>query len=353
MTASVTRTAEELRGLAVAALSATGVPPRQAAWTADILVEGDLMGLGTHGVLRLVSYCERLRLGGIKAAAGIAVEPKAPSLALVDGDNGLGPAVAMTALEAGFEMAGATGIAYLGCRNSNHLGALAPYGLKACEKGFVLICGTNASTTIAPWGGREARLGNNPLAIAAPVLTSAGPGSTGPDGPHFLLDMAMSVAARGKIRKAQSEGTAIPEGWAVDAAGKPTTDPAAALAGFLLPFGGHKGSGLSQAVDMLSGVLAGARFLTDISPWTDFPERPCGTGHFLLLIDPQRLLGAEAYAAAVTRFRDLVQGTPPADAAAPVQLPGQREQERRAAALRDGIAIPQDLLKKIEALAAQ
>ncbi|GAB4363437.1 MAG: Ldh family oxidoreductase [Kiloniellaceae bacterium] len=347
MTQSVTLSPEALRRLAADALSAAGARPQHAAWSADILVEGDMMGLGTHGVLRLLTYCERLRLGGIKAAADIRVERKAPALALVDGDNGLGPAVAMAALEAGLAMVRDSGMAYLGCRASNHLGALAPYGLKACEAGYVLICGTNASTTIAPWGGREARLGNNPLSIAAPC-----PDPTGSGAPHFLLDMAMSVAARGKIRKALAEGAPIPEGWAVDAAGKPTTDPAAALAGFLLPFGGHKGSGLSLAVDMLSGVLSGARFLTEISPWTDYPERPCGTGHFFLLIDPARLLGAEAYGAAIAQFRDIVQTTPAADPAQPVQLPGQREQERRAAALAKGVAIPADLLAKVERLAA-
>lgn len=343
MSDTATLSRESLLPLAEQALLGAGARPAQAAFCADILVEGDLMGLGTHGVLRLLSYCERLRLGGVNAAAEIRVERKAPSLALVDGDNGLGPAIAMTALEAGFEMTAETGIAYIGCRNSNHLGALAPYGLKACERGFVLFCGTNASTTIAPWGGKEARLGNNPLSIAAPC----------PDGPHFLLDMAMSVAARGKIRKALSEGTAIPEGWAVDSAGKPTTDPVAALEGFLLPFGAHKGSGLSQAVDMLAGVLTGARFLTDIAPWMDHPELPSGTGHFFLLIDPERLLGAKVYGDAMARFSEQIRSTPAAEPEQPVQLPGEREQRRRARSLAEGIQLPGDLLQKIEALARQ
>jgi len=342
MTKTVTIDHNSLHRLAVAALTAAGTPEAQAEPTAEILVQGDLMGLGTHGVIRLIVYCERLRSGGTNARADIRVVRKAPSLALVDGDNGLGQAVAMTALEAGFDMVTETGIAYLGCNNSNHLGALAPYGLKACEKGFVLICGTNASTTIAPWGGREARLGNNPLSIAAPC----------PQAPHFILDMAMSVAARGKIRQAEREGGTIPEGWAVDAAGKPTTDPTAALAGFLLPFGGHKGSGLSQAVDLLSGVLSGARFLTNISPWTEFPDRPCGTGHFFLLIDPLRLLGAETYNRAVAEFSGIVRSTPPAEATQPVQIPGEREQARRDRALREGIELPAELMTKIEALAS-
>lgn len=341
MTKTVTAKRERLLRLGEAALTAAGAAPRHAAPTADILVEGDLMGIGTHGVLRLLLYCERLRLGGINSDADITIERKAPSLALVDGDNGLGPAVAMSALEAGIAMAAESGMAYVGCRNSNHLGALAPYALKACTQGLLLISGTNASTTMAPWGGREARLGNNPLSIAAPC----------PEAPHFILDMAMSVAARGKIRKARDEGAAIPEGWAVDAEGKPTSDPVAALKGFLLPFGGHKGSGLSQAVDLLSGVLSGARFLTEISPWTDYPERPCGTGHFFLLLDPARLLGAEQYASAVARFCALIRTTPPAEAAQPVQIPGEREQARRAEALEKGVELPADLMEKIQALA--
>ncbi|MGF1631237.1 MAG: Ldh family oxidoreductase [Kiloniellaceae bacterium] len=340
--AAATIDPESLRRLAVAALTAAGARERHAGWTADILVEGDLMGLGTHGVLRLLLYCERLRLKGINPDAEIALERRAPSLALVDGDDGLGPAVAMTALEAGLDMAAETGIAYVGCRRSNHFGALAPYGLKACARGLVMIAGTNASPTIAPWGGREARLGNNPMAVAVPC----------PGAPHFILDMAMSVAARGKIRKALSEGGTIPEGWAVDAAGQPTVDPKTALDGFLLPFGAHKGSGLSQAVDILSGVLSGARFLTDITPWTDFPEEPSGTGHFFLLIDPKRLLGAAAYDDAIAHFRDLVQATPPADPSQPVEMPGEREQRRRDKALRDGIELPAALLAQIEALAS-
>jgi LDH2 family malate/lactate/ureidoglycolate dehydrogenase len=342
MSGTVTLTRDALLPIAEAALVKAGAQPAHAAYCADVLVEGDLMGLGTHGVLRLLSYCERLRLGGVNGAAEIRVEPKAPALALVEGDNGLGPAIAMTALEAGFKLVAETGLAHVGCRNSNHLGALAPYGLKACARGLVLICATNASTTIAPWGGKEARQGNNPLSIAAPA----------PQGPHFLLDMAMSVAARGKIRKALSEGSPIPEGWAVDAQGRPTTDPAAALDGFLLSFGAHKGSGLSQAVDLLAGVISGARFLTDISSWSDNPERPSGTGHFFLLIDPQRLLGAEAYHAAMDRFSRVIRSTPPADPAQPVQLPGEREQALRTRALAEGIQLPRDLMTRIQALTA-
>lgn len=331
----------ELCELSNAVLAAAGARAEDTAATTKILVEGEMMGIGTHGVIRLQSYTDRLRCGGISACPNITVDQRADSLALVDGDNALGPAVGMRGLEVALQLAGETGIAYVGCRNSNHVGALAPYALQACEAGFVSIMGTSATTTMPPWGGAEARIGNNPIGIAAPC----------PEPPHFILDMAMSVAARGKIRAAQAEGRPIPEGWAVDKDGRPTTDPAEALAGFLVPFGGHKGSGLSQAVDMLCGVLSGARFLTGISSWLDNPEAPQGLGHFVLLIDPGRLIGRARYDEAMAAFSDIVTGTPPADPDIPVQLPGQREQERRARALQEGIALPEHLLDSLRALA--
>jgi LDH2 family malate/lactate/ureidoglycolate dehydrogenase len=319
------------------------------------------MGIATHGLVRVPAYAKRLRLGGIDAKAKIAVERRAPSLALVDGGNATGTAVASHALDAAIEMAAETGIAYVGCRHSNHCGALMPYGLKAAEAGYVFIGGTNASTlkaaeagyvfiggtnastTMPPWGGAEARIGNNPICIAAPIE----------DGPHFLLDMAMSVAARGKIRAAQAAGNPIPADWAVDDRGRPTTDPAAALAGFLSPMGGHKGSGLSQAIDILGGVLSGGRFLSGISSWVDHPELPSNIGHFFVLLDPGRLIGKEAFAEAMARFRDIVVTTPPADPTRPVMVPGQAEQERRRRAIAEGLDLPKDLVDEIEALAGK
>jgi LDH2 family malate/lactate/ureidoglycolate dehydrogenase len=341
MTTKTTIAADSLMFLSNKVLEAAGLPPKDAAAASPVLVEGDMMGIGTHGVGRLPGYCERIRVGGIAAKAEITVDRRAASLAIVDGGNALGPLVGAKALEAALDIVRETGIAYVGCRNSNHFGAIAPYALMACEAEFVSIMGTGASTTMPPWGGAEARIGNNPIGIAAPC-----------DGePHFILDMAMSVAARGKIRAAQAVGRPIPEGWAVNADGQPTTDPSTALAGFLVPFGGHKGSGLSQAVDLLSGVLSGARFLTGVSSWVDKPEAPQGIGHFFLLIDPERLIGREAFQSAMQEFRSLIQGTPPADPAQPVLLPGQREQIRRARALREGIAISASLLDDLRRLA--
>lgn len=331
-----------LQKLSVDVFRHAGLSLEDAGMASRILVEADMMGVGTHGVLRLDSYTDRLRSGGMNRNARITVDKRSPSLALVDGDNGLGPVVGSKALNAAIEMAGDTGMAYVGCRNSNHFGALAAYAIQACEAGFVFMGGTNASTTICPWGGREARIGNNPVSIAAPCR----------NGFHFILDMAMSVVARGKIRAARDNGTPIPVGWAVDKSGLPTTDPVDALAGFLLPVGGYKGSGFSMAVDMLSGVLTGGRFLTGISSWADNPEAPSGIGHFFVLIDPDKLIGHESFAAAMDRFQDIVLGTPPAVESNPVVLPGQIEQARRRKALTEGIEISSALLASIKALAS-
>ena len=331
-----------LTRLATDAFCGAGVSAEDAGITAGILVDAEILGIGTHGIIRIPQYVDRIRRGGVDARAAVRIERKSPSLAIAEGGNGLGTVVGGRALETARELAAGAGIAWVGCRHSNHLGALAPYALRACDAGFVLVAGTNASTTMIPWGGSARRMGNNPLCVAAPCA----------DGSHFILDMAMSVAARGKIRAARDAGVPIPEGWAVDGSGSPTTDPVEALAGSLLAVGGYKGSGLSLAVDMLSGVLTGARFLSDVSSWSSAPETPSGLGHFFLLIDPERLLGAAAYAAAMARFKGIVVGTPPADGVERVLLPGEREQERRRAALQDGVAVSRDVLAAVRRLAS-
>ena len=332
-----------LTRLAADAFLGAGVGAEDADTCAGVLVDAETLGITTHGLIRIPQYIDRIARGGIDPRAAVGVERKAPSLALVDGANGLGPVAGATALGVARELAAETGVAYVGCRRSNHCGALAPYALEACDAGLVLVAGTNASTTMVPWGGRERRMGNNPLCISAP----------GGAGIHFVLDMAMSVAARGKIRAALAEGAPIPEGWAVDAGGAPTTDPAVALAGSLLAMGGYKGSGLSLAVDLLSGLLSGARFLADVGSWSAEPGTPSGLGHFFLVIDPGRMLGAGAYAAAMDRFMGIVLETPPADPATPVMLPGEREQKRRQRALEEGVAVPADLLASIRELASK
>ena len=227
-----------------------------------ILVLADLFGLSTHGLSRIESYGDRLKIGGINPQPHIQIERLAPAIIGVNGDNGVGPVVGMRTLNAAMEAATEFGIAIAFARGSNHFGPISPYSFIAADKGFASIIGSNATTTIAPWGGSDARLGNSPLGFGVP----------NPGGKPFLLDMAMSVVARAKIRDAFKQGKEIPNTWGTDAKGFPTTDPKAALDGFLLPVGGHKGYGLALMVDLFAGLLSNAAYLTHIQSWQDAPD---------------------------------------------------------------------------------
>ncbi|GAA4332858.1 Ldh family oxidoreductase [Pigmentiphaga soli] len=306
---------DDLLALAAQALSRCGMTPEDARDASRILVLADLFGLSTHGVSRVESYGGRLRLGGIKARPDIRLEQVAPTMARLDGDNGVGTLVGIRALDAAMKMAGETGVGIVFARGSNHFGPISPYAWLAAQEGFASMVCSNATLTITPWGGREARLGNNPLGFGIPV----------PGGHPIMLDMAISVAARAKIRRALQRGESIPATWATDADGRPTTDPRAALDGFLLPMGGHKGYGLALIVDLLAGVLSGAAYLTHVKSWVDAPDVPQNLGHFFLLFDTKRLGGADWLAARLNDFRAILLDTPAADPAAPVIVPGDIE----------------------------
>lgn len=320
---------EDLRQLGRLAFQGLGLTPQAAEHVSEVLVLADLFGLTTHGLSRIESYGERLVSGGISASAVPAVETVAPAIARVDGHNAVGPLVGMAALEAGMKIAEAFGIGLVLARGSNHFGPVSPYSYIAAERGFASIIGSNATTTIAPSGGSDARLGNSPLGFGVP----------NPDGDHFMLDMAMSVVARAKIRNALSRQESIPDNWATDANGKPTTDPRAALDGFLLPIGGHKGYGLALVVDLLAGVLSNAAYLTHVKSWVDAPDEPQNLGHFFILIDTRRLGSADWLKARMTDFAAILHQSPAVNPAAPVIVPGEIELKKRQRYLREGVPV--------------
>lgn len=332
-----------LAELASRALVGLGLDADDAACAARILVLAELFGVTTHGVSRVESYGERLEIGGINPRPAITVEKVSPAIRLVDGDNGVGPLVGMRALEAAMAAAEECGVGVALARRSNHFGPVAPYNFIAAQSGFASIIGSNATTTIAPWGGREARLGNSPLGFGIPH----------PGGDPVILDMAMSVVARAKIRNAAKAGAQIPDTWATDRNGRATTDPNAALSGFLLPMGGHKGYGLALIVDLLAGVLSGAAYLSHVKSWVDAPEAPQDLGHFFLVIDTRGLGAAAALADRMKDFAEILHTTPPVDPAAPVLLPGEIEMRNLHRHRRDGVAIDAALLTKLNAFAAR
>jgi LDH2 family malate/lactate/ureidoglycolate dehydrogenase len=267
----------------------------------------------------------------------------APTIVKIDGDNGVGTLVGYRALESTMQLAREFGVGVAFARNSNHFGPIAPYSLIAAEAGFASIIGSNSSTTIAPTGGREAKLGNSPVAFGIP----------NPEGRPIILDMAVSVVARAKIRDALKRGESIPDTWATDKEGKPTTDPQAALDGFLLPIGGYKGYGLALIVDLFAGLLSGAAYLTRVTSWVDEPEAPQNLGHFFILIDTRSLGPSTWLAERMKDFVDILHATPPADAARPVLVPGELEMNKLERHRRDGIPIDAALRAKLEAFAAR
>lgn len=328
----------ELRQLGQNAFEALGLLPKDASEVVKVLVLADLFGLSTHGLSRVESYGERLQVGGITARPEIKVERVAPAMVKIDGDNGVGPLVGMCGLNAAMDVARECGIGMAFVRGSNHFGPISPYSYIAAEAGFASMIGSNATTTIAPWGGSDARLGNSPLGFGVP----------GAPGHPFMLDMAMSVVARAKIRNALKAQQTIPDTWATDIDGRKTTDPKSALDGFLLPIGGHKGYGLALIVDLFAGLLSNAAYLTHVKSWVDAPEEPQNLGHFFILIDTRRLGSAQWLTERMQDFAAILHGSPAAELGKPVIVPGEIEIANMARQRAEGICIDPSVLALLQ-----
>ncbi|HAA91425.1 MAG: hydroxyacid dehydrogenase [Rhodospirillaceae bacterium] len=333
--------AEECRSLCVQAFERNGVPPENAARAAEQFILCDLLGIPTHGVLRLSHYIGRIQVGGVDPKGKITVDKKTPALAIIDGGNTVGTAVATRATEVAIEMAREAGVAFLSVKNSNHFGANASFGWLASNEGMILISGTNGSLTMAATGGKATVVGNNPIGYAAPRK----------NGKHFILDFALSVQSRGKIRRAAELGEPIPEGWGLDPDGKDTTDAAAVLQGFVLPFGGHKGYGLALAVDMLSGVLSGGSFAPHVKSQFFEADEPSGICHYFICIDPEKMIGLEAFQERLEEYCAWIGAQPAADPAIPVRVPGERAGEAYLENLEIGLLVDAEHHKRNQGLA--
>ena len=333
---------EQLTPLGIKAFRGLGLSQADAEDVCRVLILADLFGLATHGLSRVESYGERLLVNGINRSPKISVERVAPAVIRLDGDNAVGPVVGMHALRAAMEVAKECGIGIAFARGSNHFGPVSPYSFMAAEEGFASIIGSNATTTIAPWGGSDARLGNSPVGFGVP----------NPGGAPFLLDMAISVAARAKIRNALKRGEAIPDTWATDKHGRTTTDPAAALDGFLLPIGGHKGYGLALLVDLFAGLLSDAAYLTHVKSWVDAPDQPQNLGHFFILINTKLLGSTKWLAQRMNDFAAILHESPPADPSKPVLVPGEIEFAKMERQRKEGITVPTEVLTMLQMHAA-
>jgi LDH2 family malate/lactate/ureidoglycolate dehydrogenase len=267
--------ADDLVRFVAAGFASLGAPQADAREVAELMVEADLLGAETHGVFRLRQYVNRLRDGGTNPRPRVAVLTETAATALVDGDNGLGHLAMKFAVSLAMEKAAAAGIGWVGVRNGNHAGPAALYVRPQTERGMIGLCAAVGSANhVPPFGGSDLLLGTNPIAVAVPAGTSE----------PFVLDMATTVAAVGKIKTLAQRGEAMPEGWMVGRDGRPLTDPARREEGFLLPIGGAKGYGLAMAIGLLAGVLNGAAFGQSVVDFTKDTTSATNTGQFVAAI---------------------------------------------------------------------
>jgi ureidoglycolate dehydrogenase (NAD+) len=237
-------------------------------------------------------------------------------------------------------LAEAAGVGLVSVHGSNHFGAAGWFALHAAERGMIGLALTHAEADVVPFGGRRPALGTNPLAVAVPRG----------DGPPVLLDMATSGVAMGRVLLARKRGEPIPEDWAVDADGEPTTDPRQVRA--VRPMAGPKGYGLAFVVEVLAGLLSGSRSGTEVRRMYDDFDEPQGIGHFLGAIDPARFVPPEAFAGSVDRLAGQLKATPPAPGFDEVLLPGEPEDRAEARHRRDGVPIPEELRRELVELGA-
>jgi LDH2 family malate/lactate/ureidoglycolate dehydrogenase len=319
--------------------SALGVPAEDAAAVGHYLVLADLRGVATHGVSRIPIYAERIRLGVVTAAPDIRIRRPMPAAVHVDGDNGLGFIVARRAMQEAIAAAAQCGIGMASVSNSTHFGMAAAYLLEAVEAGYAAFVFTNASPSMPVWGGRTPFLGTSPFAFGAP----GGEGS-----PPVILDMATSVVARGKIRRAAQKGEPIPAGWALDADGKETTDANRAYAGIVLPLGGPKGSGLSLMMEVIAGVMSGSAYGGKVGDQYRQLDQPQNVGHSFIVFKPDLFLDGASYRERMDDLIGRARDCPRVNEDQPILMPGEPEATRMAERLRDGIPLAGEELAMLE-----
>lgn len=325
----------DAESLATAALVASRTSPANAAPTARALVAAEADGQKGHGLSRIPSYAAQAVAGKVDGFATPTLEQTAPAAVAVDGGLGFAyPAIAL-ALKTLTPLTRETGIAVAAIRRSHHFGQAGAHAETLAREGLVALVFGNAPKAMPFWGGKAPRLGTNPIAFACPA----------PTGDPLVIDLAMSVAARGKIMAAEQSGQPIPEGWAVDADGRTTTDAAAAMKGAMLPIGGAKGSALALMVEILAAALTGSAFGWEASSLFDDKGGAPNLGHTLIAIDPDRLSGGRFLA----RMGALIGAMDEEDG---VRLPGLTRLDHRREAAEYGLSIPAKLHAEILALAA-
>lgn len=321
----------EAEALVAGALQRSRTSEANASSVAHALVGAEAEGLKGHGLSRVASYAAQAKVGKVDGHATPAATRPKPAVLAIDARHGFAyPAIDLALAELP-AIARETGIAAAAIRRSHHCGVAGAPVERLAERGLMALLVANTPSAMAPWGGRTAVFGTNPIAFACPL----------PERAPIVVDLSLSKVARGNILAAKQRGEPIPEGWALDAEGKPTTDPAAALAGTMVPLGDAKGTALALMVELLAAGLTGANFAAQASSFLDAKGDPPGTGQLIVAFDPGAFGGSLDHFAALAAMIEAQDGA---------RLPGQRRLALRRRAQESGIEVSPTLLAEIEAL---
>jgi LDH2 family malate/lactate/ureidoglycolate dehydrogenase len=332
---------EALESFVAEIFARLGLPAESARLTAAALVAADLEGITSHGVMLVPMYVERMLAGSVSQKTQATVVHDGGSAVVLDADNALGQLSSDQAVQIAVERARGYGVAVVTVRNGFHFGTAGFWARKIAGAGLVGIVMCNTRPLMPAPGGAERVVGNNPLAIALPSI----------DENSFVVDMALSATAMGRIRLADSAGKPIPEGWAVDEHGRPTTDPAVAIKGMLLPAAGPKGFGLAVAIDLLCGGLSGGAVGDEVAPLYGDAAKPYRCSHLFLALDPARF-GVSNFPTQVGKFGERIRSSKPSAGTGTIYAPGDLERARRAENAGE-CPLPPDVLAKLRECAAK
>ncbi|HUP97162.1 MAG TPA: Ldh family oxidoreductase [Usitatibacter sp.] len=330
-------TAEDLERLMKVALLRSGASEAMAEATARALAAAEREGIASHGASRIPQYCGHLRNGRAEGRAVPVVARDSKAACVVDARGGLAFEACQLAAREAVRRARDYGVALVAVTNSNHFGVAAYHLEPIALANQVGIAMGNSPAAMPAWGGKRALLGTNPIAAVFPRRSQ----------PPLSIDLSLSAVARGKIMLAAREGKPIPEGWAIDAQGRPTTDAKAALEGSMLPAGGVKGAMLALTVELLVCALSGAAFGFESDSFFTDEGRPTRIGQAFIAINPQALAGDDVYLERVETLIAVMTEDPA------VRLPGERRARNVEQAARDGLSVPAELLGRIRALAGE
>src|SRR5271163_3763125 len=334
--------AERLTAFVVRAFIAAGLPDADAETLSKLMVEADLRGSDTHGVIRLPLYVRRIRAGGINVKPDIRVVGDRPSAALIDGDNGMGHLVMRRAAALAIEKAKATGIGWVGARMSNHAGPAALYVTLPLHHDMIgLYFAVGSNNHLPPWGGSESLLGTNPMAVAVPAQ----------DEPAIVLDMAPTVAAYGKVRLKAQRGEQMPVGWMIDKDGKPLTDPKRADEGHLLPIGDYKGYGLSLIIGLLAGALNRAALGRDVIDFVKNTGQATNTGQAIAAIAIDTFVPPAEFKRTIDHFIRDIRNSPRLPGVERIWLPGEQSHAKLVERRAHGVPMPKALRESLDGVA--